>query len=103
MTLSNQNKIQFDNFVWIDFCQPDPESLYKIAEEYKLDYFQIKGSIEKGHLPKFEKQPNYDFLILRAFTSSTFKQRSTTINELSNKIAFFYNGENVMSLYLLAA
>jgi magnesium transporter len=98
MTLSNQNKIQFDNFVWIDFCQPDQESLYKIAEEYKLDYFQIKGSLEKGHLPKFEKQPNYDFLILRAFTS-TIKQGSTTINELSNKIAFFYNGEKFITIH----
>lgn len=98
MTTSNQNKIQFDNFVWIDICQPDKESLDKIAEEYKLDYFQIKDSLEKGHLPKFEKQPNYDFLILRAFTS-TIEQGATTIDELSNKIAFFYNGEKFITIH----
>jgi Mg2+ and Co2+ transporter CorA len=33
MTNSRQQKIQFDNFVWIDICQPDKESLDKIAEE----------------------------------------------------------------------
>jgi magnesium transporter len=98
MTTSNQNIIQFDNFVWIDICQPDQKSLDKIAEEYKLDYFQIKDSLEQGHLPKFEKQPNYDFLILRAFTS-TIQQGSTTINELSNKIAFFYNGEKFITIH----
>jgi magnesium transporter len=98
MTLSNQNKIQFDNFVWIDICQPDKESLDKIAEEYKLDYFQIKDSLEQGHLPKFEKQPNYHFLILRAFTS-TIEQGATTINELSNKIAFFYNAEKIITIH----
>ena len=70
MVNSKQDKIQFDNFVWIDISQPDRESLDKIAEEYQLDYFQIKDSLEAGHLPKFEKQPNYNFLILRAFTST---------------------------------
>jgi magnesium transporter len=94
MTTIDQNKIQFDNFFWIDICKPNKESLDKIAEEYQLDYFQIKDSLEKGHLPKFEKQPNYDFLILRAFTS-TIEQGATTIDELSNKIAFFTIAKNL--------
>ena len=98
MTDSHQREIQFDSFVWIDICQPDRESLDKIAEEYQLDYFQIKDSLERGHLPKFEKQPNYNFLILRAFTS-TIEQGATTINELSNKIAFFYNGQKLITIH----
>ena len=87
------HKIQFDNFIWIDIFEPDKESIDKIAAEYQLDYFQIIDSLETGHLPKFEKQANYNFLILRAFTS-TIEQGATTINELSNKIAFFYNHNN---------
>ncbi len=98
MTKVSQSKIQFDKFVWIDFCQPDKESLDKIAEEYNLDYFQIKDSLESGHLPKFEKQPNYNFLILRAFTS-TIEEGSTTISELSNKIAFFYNEKKLITIH----
>jgi magnesium transporter len=98
MTISKQNKIEFKDFVWIDICEPDTESLDKIAADYKLDYFQIKDSLEPGHLPKFERQPNYDFLILRAFTS-TINQGATTINELSNKIAFFYNAEKLITVH----
>lgn len=98
MTENKQHKTQFDNFVWIDICHPDSESLDKIAEEYQLDYFQIKDSLEQGHLPKFEKQPNYNFLILRAFTS-TIDEGGTTINELSNKIAFFYNGNKIITIH----
>lgn len=95
---NNQHKIQFDNFIWIDICQPDKESLDKIAEEYQLDYFQIKDSLEQGHLPKFEKQTNYNFLILRAFTS-TIAQGATTITDLSNKIAFFYNEKKIITIH----
>lgn len=98
MINTNLQKFQFDKFVWIDICQPDRESLNKIAEEYQLDYFQIKDSLEQGHLPKFEKQPNYNFLILRAYTS-TVEEGATTINDLSNKIAFFYNGHKIITIH----
>lgn len=98
MITTNLQKVQFDKFVWIDICQPDREGLNKIAEEYQLDYFQIKDSLEQGHLPKFEKQPNYNFLILRAFTS-TVEEGATTINDLSNKIAFFYNGHKLITIH----
>ena len=98
MIKNNPQKIQFDSFIWIDICQPDKASLDKIAKEYQLDYFQIKDSLEKGHLPKFEKQPNYNFLILRAFTS-TIGQGATTITELSNKIAFFYNDHKLITIH----
>lgn len=95
---SIQKKTEFDNFIWIDICQPDTKSLEKIAEEYQLDYFQIKDSLEEGHLPKFEKQPDYNFLILRAFTS-TIEQGATTINQLSNKIAFFFNSHKIITIH----
>lgn len=88
----------FPSFVWTDFCQPTKESLEKIAGQYNLDIFQIKDSIEHGHLPKIEKHTNYNFLILRAFTS-TIKQEATSINDLSNKIAFFYNEQKIISVH----
>ncbi|WP_395047991.1 CorA family divalent cation transporter [Flavobacterium sp.] len=91
-------EINFDGFKWIDILQPDSTSLDKIAKEYQLDYFQIKDSLEQGHLPKFEKQPNYDFLILRAFTSK-IEQGATTISDLSNKIAFFYNEKKIITIH----
>lgn len=98
MQNSIQNIKTFPTFAWTDICKPDRPTLDKIAEQYNLDIFQIIDSLEHGHLPKFEKQPNYNFLILRAFTS-TIEQGATTINDLSNKIAFFYNDEKIISVH----
>ena len=92
------NKIAFKNFVWIDIYNPDVTDLDEIAKEYDLDLFQIKDSLETGHLPKYERQKNYDFLILRGFTGDLSK-RITTITDLSNKIAFFYNEKKIITIH----
>ena len=52
----------FENFEWTDFCDPNKEDLKEIAEKYQLDFHQIKDSLEPGHLPKYEKEANYQFL-----------------------------------------
>ena len=91
-------EIEFENFIWIDICQPDRVNLDKLATKYNLDYFQIKDSLQAGHLPKFEKQEKYNFLILRALTSK-FEGKETSITDLSNKIAFFYNDKKLISIH----
>ena len=91
-------ELKFENFIWIDICQPDRENLDKIAKEYNLDYFQIRDSLETGHLPKFEKQDNYSFLILRAFNAN-INDRVTNVTDLSNKIAFFYSNKKVITIH----
>jgi len=91
-------ELKFENFIWIDICQPDRANLDKIAKEYNLDYFQIKDSLETGHLPKFETQDKYNFLILRAFTAN-LDERTTNVNDLSNKIAFFYSDKKVITIH----
>jgi magnesium transporter len=86
----------FENFEWTDF--QNKSSLDDIAKKYQLDFHQIKDSLEPGHLPKFEKESNYQFLILRAFTS-TNNQVASTITEFSNKIAFFYNEKKLITIH----
>jgi magnesium transporter len=67
----------FENFEWTDFCEPKKEDLWEIAEKYHLDFHQIKDRLEPGHLPKYEKEANYPFLILRAFTSEAGQGQPT--------------------------
>lgn len=98
MTESAENKIQFENFEWIDAYNPDRDAMNKLAEEFQLDYYQIKDSIQHGHLPKFEKLPNYNFLILRAFAATNIKG-APTMSEVSNKIAFFYNDQKLITVH----
>ncbi|RDB05034.1 CorA family divalent cation transporter [Runella aurantiaca] len=95
---SKSKEIQFDDFIWIDICNPEKINLDGIAKQYNLDYFQIKDSLETGHLPKFEKQETYNFLILRAYTSN-IDDRTTNVTDLSNKIAFFYSEEKVITIH----
>lgn len=89
---------EFESFTWIDITQPDETKLATLADDYGLDYYLIRDSLERGHLPKIEKLPNYTFVILRAF-SKTHKGRITNVNELSNKIAFFYNDKQVITIH----
>ncbi|MCB9033748.1 MAG: hypothetical protein H6553_07920 [Chitinophagales bacterium] len=93
------NKKTFENFTWVDICQPEKVKLKSIAKEYGLDIYQIKDSLETGHLPKFEQQTNYNFIILRAYSSNNVSNRISTINELSNKIAFFYNENQIITVH----
>ncbi len=89
---------EFESFTWIDIAQPDETKLAALADDYGLDYFLIKDSLERGHLPKIEKLPKYTFIILRAFSPSK-NGRITNVNELSNKIAFFYNDKQVITIH----
>jgi magnesium transporter len=91
-------KTEFPHFTWIDISEPDPADLMNFASEFDLDYFLIKDSLEPGHLPKLERVDNYNFLILRAYTAAP-TDRVTNINELSNKIALFYNEKRVISIH----
>lgn len=88
----------FENFEWTDFCNPNKEDLKEMAEKYQLEFHQIRDSLEPGHLPKIEKLAKYQFLILRAFTS-TIGQGASTITEFSSKIAFFYNEKKLITIH----
>jgi magnesium transporter len=98
MTKDQINRVQFEGFEWIDFCNPANKILKEFAEANKLNYFQVQDALQVGHLPKYEIHENYKFIIMRAF-SAKMQQRVTNINELSNKIAFFYNHEKIITIH----
>lgn len=87
----------FKSFVWIDILNPDKGQLNELAKQYGLDMLQIRDSIEVGHLPKIESYPDYIFLILRAFTGD-LTQRSTSLNKLTNKVAFFVSANRLITI-----
>jgi magnesium transporter len=90
--------VKFDQFDWIDICNPQEEELLGIAKSYSLGYLQIRDCLQTGHLPKLEKTEHHEFLLLRAF-SAELTDRITNINELSNKVAFFYNDKQVITIH----
>jgi magnesium transporter len=96
--MDNIKEIKYENFHWIDIIHPQEDQLNEIATVNKLDYLQIIDSLEHGHLPKIEKQEEYNFMILRAYTA-TSNDKYSTVNELSNKIAFFYNDKKIITIH----
>lgn len=96
--MDNIRETKFKSFEWIDITNPQKEQLVNLARENNLDYLQVLDSLEHGHLPKFEKLADYNFIILRAYTGKK-NERKSTVSELSNKVAFFYNTNKVITVH----
>lgn len=89
---------QFESFTWIDIEHPNKPDLEKIAKEYNLNHHLIKDSLERGHLPKYEKYNNIDFYIFRAYTSDINLQIDE-VEDMSNKIAFFKMEDKLITIH----
>lgn len=88
----------FESFKWIDIENPNKSDLEKITKAYQLNYHLIKDSLEKGHLPKYEKSYKLDFYIFRAYTSS-ISLNIDEVGEMSNKIAFFLLKDTMYTIH----
>ena len=89
--------IRFGHFDWMHWEDPTPSQLQTMAESYGLDLHLVEDSLQTGHLPKWENVSNYHFLIVRAYTLAPEK-RGTSITQLTNKIAFFYNEHQLITV-----
>lgn len=87
----------FSGFTWIHIVNPDLQNMERFAEKYNLNDYQIRDSLQPGHLPKFEHQENYQFLILRALLPKV-SDRNNTVGLVSGKVSFFYNGEKIITI-----
>jgi magnesium transporter len=94
---SHHKEHSFKNFTWIDILNPDKGQITELSAQYNLDFFQIKDSLEIGHLPKIENYADYSFIILRAFTGN-MAERQTNINKLTNKVAFFVSEKRLITI-----
>ena len=98
LRMSSHNKeIAFKSFTWIDILNPDKSQITELSAQYGLDFFQIKDSLEIGHLPKIENYADYAFIILRAFTGD-MTERQTNINKITNKVAFFVSEKRLITI-----
>lgn len=88
----------FESFKWIDIENPIKDDLEKINKELGLNYYLIKDSLEKGHLPKYEKNYKVEFYIFRAYTSD-IKLHIDEVGEMSNKIAFFLYEDKLITIH----
>ncbi len=56
-----------EGFIWIDFRQPDKESMTEVALQFNLHPLSIEDCIDTNQVPKIEDFPGNTFLIFNAF------------------------------------
>ena len=96
--MANNTNRQYNTFQWLDVRCPSNEQFKEIAKVHNLEIFAVKDSLEPGHLPKVEKIKDFNFVILRAYTANE-NDNISTVEELSNKVAFFYNEKQLITIH----
>lgn len=85
-------------FTWLDIINPTNDELVKISEKYKLHHYTLRDCLEPDHLPKHEDLGHAHFLITRLLTRET-DPKADSIQEISNKIAIFYNEKFLITIH----
>jgi magnesium transporter len=93
-----EKRTDFANFHWVDLENPKMAELTQLMTNYGLSGHLMDDLLQVGHLPKFEKVGEFNFLILRAFSVKE-NGKFTTIPELTNKIGFFYTNEVLLTVH----
>ncbi|ALJ01718.1 magnesium transporter CorA family protein [Rufibacter tibetensis] len=75
---------------WIDIEDPTLEELQFVAQKYDLHPSSVTDSLQPEHLPKHEFIEKVLFVITR-FHDPEAHLEADTIQELTNKLAIFYN------------
>jgi len=91
-----------DHIQWIDITNPTHEELHGFSKTYNLDYYTLADCLEPAHLPKKEKLLDFTFIILRVYDDKG-KKYPSSIQEMSNKIAIFYNDKVILTIHRLHA
>lgn len=86
-----------DHVIWTDITDPTPAELQEYSKQYDLDYYSLADCLEPAHLPKKESLSNFTFIILRIFDDKT--KKPTSIQEMSHKIAIFYNDKVILTVH----
>ncbi len=89
---------QFEHYKWIDICTHGVTDLKPYLGEFELDDFQLSDSLQHGHLPKFEDQGEFKFLILRLYTGTPISKLHS-MTEISTKLAIFYNERTIITIH----
>ncbi len=83
---------------WLDLTDPSITEINELSEQYNLNEHTLKDCMEPEHLPKYEYDENVHFLILR-FYAHNFNSTMATIQEITNKLAIFFNDGLVITIH----
>ncbi len=86
-------------FSWFDVIAPDDSDMNRLSSEFKLPFLLVQDCLKPEHLPKYEEtEEGFHFLMMRAFDKES-KEDSTTIQELTRKVALFISHDKVVTIH----
>jgi magnesium transporter len=86
-------------FTWVDVSAPTRPELEQLTNEYALAPTAVEDCLQPFHLPKFENLANFKFVILRAFDERLSGQRSSSIQEMTRKLAIFFSESHIITIH----
>lgn len=89
------------NFQWIDVETPNEKELLELGERFSIHPYSIKDCLEPEHLPKFESQEGYYFIISRLLIENHSQSKVHTIQQATSKLAIFYNEKFIITIHRL--
>lgn len=71
-------------FTWVDLVDPTAAEMAQVAERYGLHPAAVRDFLNQPHLPKFERLPGQQLLILRAYDEVA--KRGDTIQAMTRRL-----------------
>ncbi len=87
-----------DQITWTDIINPAKEELNSFSKQHHINHHVLADCLEPNHLPKKEQLKNISFIILRVYDKKVSKYPSS-IQEMSNKIAIFYDNKQIITIH----
>ncbi|WP_312079055.1 CorA family divalent cation transporter [Chryseobacterium sp.] len=86
------------NCEWIDVEAPTEDDLKFLHERYEINNLLLEDTMDANHLPKYEKDGNIHFFLLRESTEQERKNLNT-ISDISTKIGIFIFNETIITVH----
>lgn len=71
-------------FTWVDLVDPTAAEMAEVAERYGLHPAAVRDLLNQPHLPKYERLPGQQLLILRAYDE--LAKRGDTIQAMTRRL-----------------
>jgi magnesium transporter len=72
------------SFAWVDLVDPTAAEMAEVADRYGLHPAAVRDFLNQPHLPKFERLPGQQLLILRAYDEVA--KRGDTIQAMTRRL-----------------
>jgi magnesium transporter len=96
--MPHTEQINSDKINWIDVHNPTNADVIELSKTYSLNHHIVQDSLQPEHLPKYEFVDEIQFMILRYYDGKP-DTISTTIQDLTNKIAIFFTNELLITIH----